>query len=110
MFVSVMSILQERLPCASFYFRQHKQFKHNLQLENERASADDVMAIDQASAYNSQNGWNFDTTSRESFSTKISSRSKDVGGEVQQYITAIAQPRMIDAWSPVKKGSTRGGL
>ena len=27
MFVSVMTILHERLPCAQFYFRQHKQFK-----------------------------------------------------------------------------------
>lgn len=35
MFVSVMSILQERLPCASFYFRQRRLFKHGLaQVEN----------------------------------------------------------------------------
>ena len=35
MFVSVMSILQERLPCASFYFRQRRQFKYSLvQAEN----------------------------------------------------------------------------
>ena len=27
MFVSVMSILQERLPCSAFYFRQRRKFK-----------------------------------------------------------------------------------
>jgi len=34
MFVSVMSILQERLPCASYYFRQRRKFKQSLQLES----------------------------------------------------------------------------
>ena len=30
MFVSVMSILQERLPCSQFYFRQRRLFKQKL--------------------------------------------------------------------------------
>ena len=30
MFISVMSILQERLPCSSFYFRERRQFKQSL--------------------------------------------------------------------------------
>ena len=57
-----MSILQERLPCASFYFRQRRAFKHNLAMEQaERAEYN--MNVDQQASPNQ----NFDVTSRESY-------------------------------------------
>lgn len=34
MFVSVMSILHERLPCSSYYFRQRRKFKQKLDLDS----------------------------------------------------------------------------
>lgn len=41
MFMSVMSILQERLPCSAFYFRQRRKFRQAL-----LDKADDSMAVD----------------------------------------------------------------
>ena len=37
MFISVMSVLQERLPCSSFYFRQRREFKQNLVLKQQQS-------------------------------------------------------------------------
>ena len=87
MFVSVMSILQERLPCASFYFRQRRQFKYALAAEN----CDAPMTSDQH--------LNFDCISRGSRNS-VRSKISHNGGELSAVITAIAQPRMINAWSP----------
>ena len=82
MFISVISILQERLPCAGFYFRQRRLFKTN---KYAAEGPDDAMAVD------SGNGMqNFDTVSRQSYHTRNSTRSKISGSEIAQYVTAIA--------------------
>ena len=87
MFVSVMSILQERLPCASFYFRQRRVFKHSLAAENGDVTMNDGQ---------------FDVLSRGSRNSVRSKASQHIGGssEMTSYVTAIAQPRIINAWSP----------
>ena len=87
MFVSVMSILQERLPCASFYFRQRRVFKHSLATENGDVTMNDGQ---------------FDVLSRGSRNSVRSKASQHIGGssEMTSYVTAIAQPRIINAWSP----------
>ena len=66
MFVSVMSILQERLPCASFYFRQRRVFKHNLAA----AENGDV----------TMNDGQFDVLSRGSRNSVRSKASQHIGG------------------------------
>lgn len=47
-------------------------------------------------------GRNFDTQSRDSFATRGSARSKATG-DVSSYVTAIAEPRILNAWSPNKR-------
>lgn len=87
MFISVMSIIQERLPCSSFYFRQRRQFKHTLAIKKDGMSS----------------------TMRDSFHNgspshrRYSQRAQPNNSELTQYVTAIAQPRIIPAWSPMKK-------
>ena len=78
MFVSVMSILQERLPCASFYFRQRRVFKHSLAA----AENGDV----------TMNDGQFDALSRGSRNSVRSKASQHIGGssEMTSYVTAIA--------------------
>ena len=100
MFVSVMSILQERLPCSAFYFRQRRMFKHDMLLKQE-----DGMAVDRS------NG-TFDTHSRGSYGTRRSARGTGMNGSAgpemgAACITAIAEPRILNAWSPVKRGSQK---
>ena len=102
MFISVMSILQERLPCSTFYFRTRRQFKHQMRVDR----GDATMSIDQVSANSHLNARaTFDTQSRQSHRTIASNRSKISGNAESSasYVTAIAEPRMIQAWSPSKK-------
>ncbi len=106
MFISVMSILQERLPCSSFYFRQRRLFKQSLAVaEAERESA---MQIDQysASARTSLQNLSLDVPMRGgSHLSKLSARGGSTNGvDLAAYVTAIAEPRIINAWSPVKTG------
>ena len=78
MFVSIMTIFHERLPCAQFFFRQHKKFKQ-AQLEKQ--------AIKQES--------NPEIKSKNSDSFN----SPDVRRESN--VTAIASPNLIRGYSPV---------
>ena len=75
-----MSILQERLPCSSFYFRQRRMFKHSLAA----AENGDVTMSDQQ----------FDAVSRGSRNSMRSKASQQIGGggsnEMTSYVTAIA--------------------
>lgn len=73
-----MSILQERLPCASFYFRQRRQFKYALAAEN----CDAPMS-------NGEQFINFDCISRGSRNS-VRSKISHNGGELASCITAIA--------------------
>ena len=86
MFVSVMTILHERLPCAQFYFRQYKQFKKNNK-EMSTGFAD---------------GQNEDKKSQNSIGNYS---SPDQRAEKKSYITAIASPNLIKGYSPtIAKG------
>ena len=90
MFVSVMTILHERLPCAQFYFRQYKLFKSNQQ----------------------EKLWNIGSADGDLSDKKASDcpspfRSPEIRGE-KRLVTAIASPNLIRGYSPSigKSGKT----
>ena len=78
MFVSIMTILHDRLPCAQFFFRQHKKFKQ-AQLEKQ--------AIKQEG--NTENK----SKNEDSYNSPVMRRESNV--------TAIASPNLIRGYSPV---------
>ena len=78
MFVSIMTIFHERLPCAQFFFRQHKKFKQ-AQLEKQ--------------AIKQESNPEIKSKNSDSFS------SPDVRRESN--VTAIASPNLIRGYSPV---------
>lgn len=41
MFISVMSIIHEKLPCAQFYFRQRRKFKERILAKITHSASDD---------------------------------------------------------------------
>lgn len=104
MFISVMSILQERLPCSSFYFRERRQFKQSFAMpEIVLSNVDQLQAQPQLAASQSHRNvlsGGMSTRPR----TLQPSRKNSAGsqGEFASIVTAIAQPRMINAWSPIK--------
>ena len=59
-------------------------------------------AIDDPSLFSNPSHLKNNLKSRQSLQP---SKHSSVGsqGELTSYVTAIAQPRMIDAWSPIKK-------
>lgn len=90
MFVSVMTILHERLPCAQFYFRQHKLFKQNHQ--------EKLMNFGSADGDFSDNKVSEPNTSP--------FQSPEIRGE-KRCVTAIASPNLIRGYSPsVAKNET----
>ena len=108
MFVSVMSILQERLPCSQFYFRQRRLFKQNLIRQAEaNCSGEDIQMNDDMQTFGScaaMSGLNIDIYSS-SFNPNCKPKSS-FGSNLSleaSYVTAIAQPKIINAWSPMKK-------
>ena len=108
MFVSVMSILQERLPISQFYFRQRRLFKQNLIRQAEaNCSGEDIQMNDDMQTFGScaaMSGLNIDIYSS-SFNPNCKPKSS-FGSNLSleaSYVTAIAQPKIINAWSPMKK-------
>ena len=53
-----------------------------------------------------QRSTNFDVQSRDSFGTRGSARSK-AASDVASYVTAIAEPKILNAWSPTKPGAMK---
>ena len=112
MFVSVMSILQERLPCSQFYFRQRRLFKQNLMRQAAaNCSGEDIHMNGDMQTFGScaaMCGLNIDICSRSpNCQPKNSPQSKENSNLSLEasYVTAIAQPKIIDAWSPIKKSA-----
>ena len=97
MFVSVMSILQERLPCSQFYFRQRKLFKKT-RMATHKSSGLSGGETNMSSDY--------PLGSRESAASLKHSGSGYSSPLVQSpmagNVTAIAQPKLIQAYSPTK--------
>ena len=85
MFVSVMTILHERLPCAQFYFRQHRKYKQNHQ--------------EKMLGMGSQDGEGDENIKSRSSLSRSPLYSPDNRAE-QSTVTAIASPNLIRGYSP----------
>ena len=87
MFVSIMAIFHERLPCSRFYFRQRRRFKQRFfsQLSNS----------DQRRAESPH-------LTHEEYESRGSSEYYKTKSPAVNYspVRAIAQPRIITGWSP----------
>ena len=96
MFMAVMTVLQERLPCAAFYFRQRRQFKFAM--------------LGSGSALDGQSDSPMQPFVRNSgpmgSSRGYSAHSKGQGKDMISQVTAIVQPRIISGFSPSKRQSS----
>ena len=90
MFVSVMAIFHERLPCAKYYFRQRRKFKENYLAKK----TPDGRCRNGSLSSNSKNK-----------SSDYSPIEEEKVPSNDSPIRALAAPQMLTGWSPTKPRS-----
>jgi hypothetical protein len=85
MFVSVMAILHERLPCAQFYFRQRRKFKARFL---EKLGSDERKSLHKESR-------------------KLSEYAPEEDKAYQNFspVRALASPKVLTGWSPSRQAN-----